>query len=77
MQAGPGTYLFHYMIIRILSAEMIKTPDMSLSRMNVHYTFLLTDDDSIAEVFYYVNYVNVNYSVKNSTVDCKYLLYFL
>ena len=32
---------------------------------------------SLAEVFYYVNYVNVNYSVKNSTVDCKYLLYFL
>ena len=32
---------------------------------------------SLAEVFYYVNYVNVNYWVKNSTVDCKYLLYFL
>ena len=31
----------------------------------------------IAEVFYYVNYVKVNYLVKNSTVDCKYLLYFL
>ena len=31
----------------------------------------------LAEVFYYVNYVNVNYSVKNSTVDCKYLRYFL
>ena len=31
----------------------------------------------IAEVFYYINYVNINYSVKNSTVDCKYLLYFL
>ena len=30
-----------------------------------------------AEVFHYVNYVKVNYSVKNSTVDCKYLLYFL
>ena len=30
-----------------------------------------------AEVFYYVNYANVNYSVKNSTVDCKYLLYLL
>ena len=30
-----------------------------------------------AEVFYYVNYANVNYSVKNLTVDCKYLLYFL
>ena len=29
----------------------------------------------IAEVFYYVNYVNVNYSVNNSTVDCKYLLF--
>ena len=28
------------------------------------------------EVFYYVNYVNVNYSVKNSAVDCKYSLYF-
>ena len=28
-----------------------------------------------AEVFYNVNYVNVNYSVKNSTADCKYLLY--
>ena len=31
--------------------------------------------NSIAEVFYYVNYVNVNYSLKNSTVDCKYLLF--
>ena len=31
---------------------------------------------SLAEVFYYINYVNVNDSVKNSTVDCKYLLYF-
>ena len=28
----------------------------------------------LAEVFYYVNYVNVNYSVKNLTVGCKYLL---
>ena len=27
----------------------------------------------LAEVFYNVNYVNVNYSVKNSTVDRKYL----
>ena len=27
---------------------------------------------SIAEVFYYVNDVNVNNSVKNSTVDCKF-----
>ena len=26
---------------------------------------------SLAEVFYYVNYVTVNYSAKNSTVDCK------
>ena len=29
---------------------------------------------TLAEVFYNVNYINVNYSVKNSTVDCKYLL---
>ena len=27
---------------------------------------------TLAEVFYYVNY-----SVKNSTVDCKYLPYFI
>ena len=32
---------------------------------------------SLAEVFYYVNYVNVNYSVTNLTVNCKYLHYFL
>ena len=38
---------------------------------------LTIKQDFLAEVFYYVNYVNVNYSVKNSTVDCKYLLYFL
>ena len=31
---------------------------------------------TIAGVFYNVNYVNVNYSVKNSTVDCEYLLFF-
>ena len=35
------------------------------------FTFFLI----LAEVFYNVNYVNVNYSVKNSTVDRKYLLY--
>ena len=34
--AGPGTYLFHYMIIRILSAEKIKAQDTSLSSMNLH-----------------------------------------
>ena len=28
-----------------------------------------------AEVFYNVIYVNVNFSVKSSTVDCKYLLF--
>ena len=32
--------------------------------------------DLKAKVFYYVNYVIVNYSIKNSTVDCKRLLYF-
>ena len=36
-------------------------------------TFLTRNSPPIlAEVFYYVNYVNVNYSVKNSSVDCKY-----
>ena len=32
-------------------------------------------NDSNAKVFYNVNYVYVNYSFKNSTVDCKYLLF--
>ena len=41
------------------------------------FTFVVLNNVALAEVFYYVNYVNVNYSVKNSTVDCKYLLYFL
>jgi hypothetical protein len=30
---------------------------------------------SLAEVFYNVKNVNVNYSVENSIVDCKYLLF--
>ena len=38
------------------------------SFLKEHYHF----HNSKAEVFYYVNYVNVNYSVKNSTIDCKY-----
>ena len=29
----------------------------------------------LVDSFYYVNYVNVNYSVKYSTFDCKYLLF--
>ena len=40
-----------------------------------HFQTLYEDSNSpLAEVFYYVNYVNVNYLVKNSTVDGKYLL---
>ena len=39
-----------------------------INRYNTNY---------LAEDFYYVNYVNLNYAVKNSTIDCKYLLYFL
>ena len=31
--------------------------------------------NTIVESFYSVNYVNVNYSVKYSIVDCKYLLF--
>ena len=64
----------------------------AIDSAKIHYkTEHLTDKNSLkffckfvkrvlysrAGVFYYVNYVNVNYSVKNSTVDCKYLLYFL
>ena len=49
--------------------------------LDIHYDPLMMSQKeapkTIAEVFYYVNYVNVNYSVKNSTVACKYLLYFL
>ena len=38
-------------------------------------SFSKGSNNSKAEVFYNVNYVNVNYSIKNSTVDCKYLLF--
>ena len=31
--------------------------------------------DTLVESFYSVNYVNVNYSVKYTTVDCNYLLF--
>ena len=37
-------------------------------------SFLTEPFSILAEVFYYINYANVNYFVKNSTVDCKYLL---
>ena len=51
-------------------------------KVTLIFPFFYTNNYSLlrtlAEVFYYVNYVNVNYSVKtDSTVDCKYLLYFL
>ena len=32
-------------------------------------------NETKAESFFSVNYVNVNYSVKYSTVNCKYLLF--
>ena len=35
----------------------------------------MNEKEPIAEVFYNVNYVNVNYSIKNSIVGCKYLLF--
>ena len=38
---------------------------------NLHATIFAT----LVKSFYSVNYVNVNYSVKYSTVDCKYLLF--
>ena len=62
------------------TARSLKSPKFILFRglLFVQTTHQgMSEATTIAEVFYYVNYVNVNYSVKNSTVDCKYLLYFL
>ena len=50
--------------------EMIWRAQKSFLYPNISLSF--SSILSIAEVSYYVNY-----SVKNSTVDCKYLLYFL
>ena len=49
---------------------MINSTIIYLVKLDFLLKFLL-----LAEVFYNINYVNVNYSVKNSTVDCKYLLF--
>ena len=43
--------------------------------MIVKPSFLLLKKVTLVESFYSVNYVNVNYSVKYLTVDCKYLLF--
>ena len=56
--------------------QLVKCCDQ-LSSTTTITTTTTTATTTIAEVFYNINYVNVNYSVKNSTVDCKYLLYFL
>ena len=32
-------------------------------------------EEPIAKIFYNVNYINVNYTINNSNVDCKYLLF--
>ena len=47
----------------------------AINHFNVKITYLQFRKCTKAEVFYNVNYVNVNFSVKNSTVDCKYLLF--
>ena len=48
-------------------------------KVTLIFPFFYTNNYSLlrtlAEVFYYVNYVNVNYSFKNSTVDSQYLLF--
>ena len=47
--------------------------------INFQFIIFLTSDlitkQTLAEVFYIVNYVNVNYSVKKSTIDRKYLFF--
>ena len=50
--------------------------DRKCQKENFNPIFVIHEvSASLAEVFYYVNYVNVNYSAKNLTVDCKYLLF--
>ena len=50
--------------------QLVKCCDQLISTTTTSTTTTTT-----AEIFYKVNYVTVNYSVKNSTVDCKYLIF--
>ena len=56
----------------ITDEDLQGTPQEILGKLAQKVSF---DFETLAEDFYNVNYVNVNYFVKNSTVDCKYLLF--
>ena len=58
----------------LVSLIQLQTSNFSVPLMQL---VLILIEETLAEVFYNVNYANVNYSVKNSTVDCncKYLLF--
>ena len=56
----------------ITDEDLQGTPEEILEKLSQKVSF---DFETLSEVFYNVNYVNVNYSVKNSIVDCKYLLF--
>ena len=56
----------------LAAADSLKTHDPSLQVIVLEASDRVggrTVSGTIGEVFYYVNNVNVNYSVKNSTVD--------
>ena len=69
MCAGPEIFL---RIETVLNTQEMK---VQMKRPNVNKR--KTIYETRAEDFYYVNYVNINHSVKNSTFDCEYSLYFL
>ena len=66
------TFFYHYIMILVFWLDSFRRklffPKYSKQQIRKYWL-------CIAEVFYYVNYVSVNFSVKNSTIDCKYLLF--
>ena len=44
-------------------------------KVDIFSSVSLINSNIMVESFYLVSYVNINYSIKYSTVDCKYLLF--
>ena len=44
-------------------------------KVDIFSSVSLINSNIMVESFYLVSYVNINYSVKYSTVECKYLLH--
>ena len=76
----PRTGICTHKIQAIVFSSSARTIQHLLYHIQTALVYSLVCQDlfevALAKVFYKVNYVKVNYSDKNSTVDCKYLLFY-